>query len=219
MHLRAAVFSFALATSLAAHGAPNVTELEAARTQANARFHAADARVKEVGVTLSQASESFRGCHNGALQFQFTGALTSLEKSRRTLEKGRKEAQALRKSLEGARSRLEAAHARRNAPTRPEALANEQVYLERLLTEYVRPLNDTLVPLIDGYTSGITAYSQALTRYAELCARPGYTGAAGAAFVTGLQAELDALTGKSEQLVTQATEARKASAGSALSAN
>ena len=215
MHLRAAVISFALASSLAAHAAPNVTELEAARTQANARFKAADARVKEVGVTLSQASEAFRGCHTGALQFQFTSALASLEKSRRTLEKGRKEAQAFRKSLEGARSKLEAAHARRNAPTRPEALANEQIYAERLLTEYVRPLNDTLVPLIDGYTTGITAYSQALTRYAELCARPGYTAAAGAAFITSLQPELDALAGKSKQLVT---DAGKASAGNAVSA-
>lgn len=214
MNLRAAVLSLAV-LPFAVHAAP--ADLETARSQANAHFQAADARVHEVGLELTKASEAFRGCRNGALQFQFSASITRLETARRTLEKGRKEAQALRHSLEAARARIEAGHQRRNAGTREEAVAQQQVYAERLLAEYVQPLDATLVPLIDQYTAGITAYSQALTGYAGFCAKPGYTAAAGAAFVSGMQASIDAVGGQADQLLATAGEARKASTGRALS--
>lgn len=216
MHLRAAVLSLAV-LPLTVHATP-LTELETARAQANAHFHAADARVKAVSTTLSQAAKSFRGCRNGALQFQFTGALAKLESSRRTLEKGRREAQSLRQSLEAVRTQLEAGHARRNAPTPDASVAAEQVYAERLLTDYVRPLDGTLVPLIDAYTTGMTAYSRALTDYAAFCARPGYTAPGGAEFVSGMQPSIDALVTRSEQLVAAVTEAKRATTDRAVSA-
>ena len=215
MNLRAAVISIAL-LPLAVHATP-LSDLETARAQANAHFQAADAKVKQVSATLTEASKSFRSCGNGALQFQFTGALAKLESSRRTLEKGRREAQSLRQSLEAQRTRLEARHAKRNAPTPQAAQAAEEVYAERLLTDYVRPLDGVLVPLIDGYTTGMTAYSQALTDYATFCAKPGYTAAAGAAFVGGMQASIDALVARSDQLVGAAAEAKKVSSERALS--
>jgi exonuclease VII small subunit len=174
--------------------------------------------VHEVGLTLKTASEAFRTCRNGALQFQFSSSITRLETARRTLEKGRKEAQALRHSLEGVRKQLEATHARRNAGTREEAVANEQLYAERMLTEYVKPLDSALVPLIDQYTVGMTAYSQALTQYAEFCAKSGYTAAAGAAFVSGQQASIEGVASQSTQLLTAATEAKKSANGRAVSA-
>jgi len=216
MNFRAAVLSLAV-FPLAAHADPLV-DLESARSQANAHFQAADGRVHEVGLTLKTASEAFRSCRNGALQFQFSSSITKLETARRTLEKGRKEAQALRHSLEGVRSKLEATHARRNAGTREEAVANEQLYAERMLTEYVKPLDSALVPLIDQYTAGMTAYSQALTQYAEFCSKPGYTAAGGAAFVSGLQASIEGVASQSAQLLTAATESKKSANGRAVSA-
>lgn len=217
MNLRAAVLSLVV-FPFAAHAADPLVDLESARSQANAHFQAADARVHEVGLTLKTASEGFRSCRNGALQFQFSGAIARLETARRTLEKGRREAQALRHSLESVRVKLEGTHARRNAGTREEAVANEQLYAERLLADYVRPLDSTLVPLIDEYSAGMTAYSQALTQYAAFCAKPGYTASGGAAFVSGLTARIDAVVGQSDHLLSAATEAKKANSGRALSA-
>ena len=128
--------------------------------------------------------------------------------TRRALEKGRKEAQAFRRSLEVTRAKLEVGHSKRNAPTRQEAVANEQVYAERLATEYVAPLDGVLVPLIGEYTSGLNAYSAALTRYAEFCAKPGYTAAGGAAFVAGMEPEIVALATASSLLATAASQGR-----------
>ncbi|MDP1825623.1 MAG: hypothetical protein Q8L48_20350 [Archangium sp.] len=216
MFLRAAVLSLVVFPSAVL--ADPLTELETARAQANAHFQAADARVRSVGAVLSAASEAFRGCRNGSLQFQFTGAITRLESARRTLEKGRKEAQALRASLEATRAKLEAAHGRRNAGTREEAVANEQLYAERLLADYVRPLDTTLVPLVDEYTAGIAAYSQALVEYAEFCKRPGYTVSGGAAFVAGFEPSVERVIAGSEHLLTTAAEAKKASTARAVSA-
>ena len=206
MNLRAALLSIAVLPFVAhAEPAPD-------RATANAHFQAADARVKETAATLEAASKAFRGCRNGALQFQFTDALGRLEKSRRALEKGRKGAQAFRHSLEATRAKLEASHSKRNAPTRQEAVANEQVYAERLAAEYVAPLDGVLVPLIDGYTVGMNAYSAALNRYAEFCAKPGYTAAGGAAFVAGMEPELVALTTASSLLATAAGQGHALSA-------
>ena len=216
MHLRAAVLSFAV-LPLVVHATP-LSDLETARAQANAHFQASDARVKAVSTTLAEASKSLRSCHNGALQFQFTGALAKLEISRRALEKGRRETQSLRQALEAVRTQLEAGRARGTAPTPEAAVAAEQVYAERLLTDYVRPLDGTLVPLVDAYTTGVSAYSQALTDYAAFCAKPGYTAAVGAAFVSQLQPAIDALSSKSEQLVTAVAEAKRATTDRAVSA-
>ena len=203
--LRPALLSIAVLPFVALAEAP------ADRATANAHFQAADARVKETGATLEAASKAFRGCRNGALQFQFTDALGRLEKSRRALEKGRKEAQAFRRSLEATRAKLEVGHSKRNAPTRQEAVANEQVYAERLATEYVAPLDGVLVPLIGEYTSGLNAYSAALTRYAEFCAKPGYTAAGGVAFVASMEPELVALASAAAHLVTAAGQGRAVS--------
>ena len=74
MNLRAALLSIAVLPFVAhAEPAPD-------RATANAHFQAADARVKETAATLEAASKAFRGCRNGALQFQFTDALGRLEK-------------------------------------------------------------------------------------------------------------------------------------------
>jgi hypothetical protein len=215
MKLPAAVLSLAV-LPLLAHADP-VADLEVARAQANAHFKTAAARIPEVGKTLATASEAFRGCKNGALQFQFSGAIERLERSRRALEKGRKEAQAVRRSLEAVRAKLEAAHGRRKSSAHEEAVAGEQLYAERMLNEYVKPLDGTLVPLIDAYTAGVSGYSEVLTRYAEFCAKPGYTPSSGAAFVSSVDASVEALSAKADQLVASAGEAQKQVSERALS--
>jgi|GEM_PF-3326612 hypothetical protein len=216
MLLRTAVLSLVVCASLV-HADP-LADLEVARSQANAHFRAADARIPEVTASLAQATESFRACQNGALQFQFSGALEQLERSRRALEKSRRKTQALRKSLEAVRVQLEAAHRRRNNPTHQEAVTAAQIYAERLRAEYVQPLDEALVPLIHAYADGMAGYAQVLGQYGAFCSQPGYTPAGGAAFVSSVEANLAALATKADQLGVATADARKKVEARAVSA-
>jgi len=207
MNLRTAVVCLVVLPFVARADA--LADLEVARAQANAHFHAADARIPDATVALTAATASFRACKNGPLQFQFSGALEKLERARKELEKGRRKSASVRSSLEAVRSQLEKGHGKRKSSTHQEAVLTEQVYAERMLRDYVQPLDQTLVPLLSAYADGMKGYAEVLSQYGAYCEKPGYTPSGGASFVTSIEPSIEALSTKSGALLTASLEAQK----------
>lgn len=213
----------AAAPAAAAPTAPaTMSQLNAARQAVDAHFKEAEGTLTAATAAAKKATADFRTCHNGRLQLQFDDTLGRTEAARKTLESARRETNALRHELEGTRLKIESDHRqllRSYSGKTPDSFheTSSQAYIEGMQTSYLKRFDAEVIPFVEGYGKGIQGYSAVLEKYSQFCAQSGYTGAAGAAFVKDIGADVEALSAEATQLHKSVSDARKGTLGPAVS--
>ncbi|MGC4121231.1 MAG: hypothetical protein QM765_42975 [Myxococcales bacterium] len=182
--------------------------LQKERAEVTAQFRQAIATQAAATETATKAAAAFHTCKNARLQILADPVIRRADGARRTLESARRGTEALRKVLESRRTGLESERKYRGKSRNPEYVAGEQAYADGMSERYLKPLESTVVPQIKDYSAGIGEYAKVLKRYAAFCAEPGYTNASAEAFVKELEASVDTLTARSQQIAKAVSDAR-----------